>query len=100
MDATGKVDGVHKRLRIAKAREEYEARADKQARKADLDEMITEGRQFACILADPFRASGFKQIYEWLADHRGLFIRGNRRELLIVLRAADWIELRRRHDEL
>ena len=46
------------------------------------------------------RASGFKQIYEWLADHRGLFIRGDRRELLIVLRAADWIELRRRQYEL
>src|SRR5271166_5619537 len=57
MDATGKVDGVHKRLRIAKARKEYEARPDKQARKADLDEMITEGRQFACILADRFHGA-------------------------------------------
>jgi len=46
------------------------------------------------------RATGFRQIYEYLGDHDGLFLRADRQELLIVLRAADWIELRRRHDEL
>jgi hypothetical protein len=39
------------------------------------------------------RASGFKQIYEWLGDRAGLFIRSDRKETLIVLRAADFIEL-------
>jgi len=59
-------------------------------------DILVDGERFEAKI----RASGFKQIYEWLGDHVGLFIRGDRRELLIVLRAADWIELRRRHDEL
>ena len=59
-------------------------------------DIVVNGKRFEAKI----RASGFKQIYEWLGDHRGLFIRSDRRELLIVLRAADWIELRRRHDEL
>jgi len=39
------------------------------------------------------RASGFRQIYEWLGDHSGLFIRSDRSPLLIVIPAADYIEL-------
>ena len=39
------------------------------------------------------RASGFKQIYDGLGDNAGLFIRSDRKETLIVLRAADFIEL-------
>jgi hypothetical protein len=59
-------------------------------------DIMVDGARFEAKI----RASGFKQIYEWLGDHRGLFIRSDRKELLIVIRAADWIELRRRHDEL
>ncbi len=55
-------------------------------------DVVVDGERFEAKI----RASGFRQVYEWLADHRGLFIRSDRRELLIVLRAADWIELRRR----
>jgi hypothetical protein len=59
-------------------------------------DLVIDGQRFEAKI----RAIGFRQIYTWFADHHGLFIRSDRRELLIVLRAADWIELRRRHDEL
>jgi len=39
------------------------------------------------------RATGFKQIYDYLGDNAGLFIRADRQEPLIVIRLADWIEL-------
>jgi hypothetical protein len=39
------------------------------------------------------RANGFKQIYEWLGDNFGLFIRSDRNPRLVVLREADLIEI-------
>lgn len=39
------------------------------------------------------RADGFRQIYDWLANHKGLFIRADRRERLVVLRESDLIRL-------
>ena len=38
--------------------------------------------------------SGFKSLYDWLGDNSGLFLRADRKELLIVIRAKDWIELK------
>jgi len=46
------------------------------------------------------RADGFKEIYKWIDGNRGLFLRADRQEALIVVRLSDWIKLRRRHDEL
>lgn len=39
------------------------------------------------------RADGFKQIYEWLGAHRGLFIRSDRNAALVVLRVSDFIDV-------
>lgn len=41
------------------------------------------------------RADGFRQLYSWLAEHKGLFIRADRRERLVVLRESDFIKLAR-----
>jgi len=54
MDATGKVDGVFKKMNMLRAREEYEARADKGPAVADgLSALIESGQKFSVILADP-----------------------------------------------
>jgi Holliday junction resolvase len=42
------------------------------------------------------RSTGFRQIYSWLGDNAGLFIRSDRNEALIVLRVEDWIALKTR----
>ncbi len=39
------------------------------------------------------RADGFKEIYAWLADHYGLFIRADRKQALVVLRLDDFLDL-------
>lgn len=39
------------------------------------------------------RAGGFVTLYTWLSDHYGLFVKSDRHEPLIVLRASDFIEL-------
>jgi hypothetical protein len=52
-------------------------------------DILIDGKRYEAKI----RASGFRQIYEWLGDHAGLFIRSDRRETLIVIRAADFIEL-------
>jgi len=39
------------------------------------------------------RADGFKEIYSWLADHHGLFIRADRKEALVVLRLSDFLDV-------
>jgi len=39
------------------------------------------------------RADGFKEIYRWLDKHKGLFLRADRRDALVVLRMADFCEL-------
>ena len=39
------------------------------------------------------RANGFRQIYDWLGDNFGLFIRSDRNPRLVVLREADLIEM-------
>ena len=39
------------------------------------------------------RAAGFKQIYDWLGTHFGLFIGADRRETLVVLRLSDFAKL-------
>ena len=39
------------------------------------------------------RANGFKQIYDWLGSHKGLFIRSDRNTPLVVLRVSDFIAL-------
>jgi len=39
------------------------------------------------------RADGFKEIYRWLDKHKGLFLRADRRDALVVLRMADFSEL-------
>jgi Holliday junction resolvase len=44
------------------------------------------------------RASGFKQIYDWLGGNAGLFIRSDRQEPLIVVRLSDWIELKTKRE--
>jgi len=54
MDATGKVDGVFKKMNMLRAREEYEARADKGPAVADnLSALIESGQKFSVILVDP-----------------------------------------------
>lgn len=35
------------------------------------------------------RATGFAQIYEWLGDNYGLFIKADRKEVLVVMRLSD-----------
>lgn len=40
------------------------------------------------------RAAGFKQIYGWLRDNYALVIGADRQEPLIVLRLADFVELK------
>lgn len=42
------------------------------------------------------RADGFREIYKWLSEHYGLFLRADRCERLVVLRERDFIELARR----
>jgi hypothetical protein len=39
------------------------------------------------------RSRGFTQIYEWLGANKGLFIKADRHETLVVLRLGDWLEL-------
>lgn len=39
------------------------------------------------------RAAGFKEIYNWLSEHFGLFIRADRKDRLVVLREADFRRL-------
>jgi hypothetical protein len=39
------------------------------------------------------RATGFKQIYEWMADHYGVVIRADRAEPLICVRLKDFARL-------
>jgi hypothetical protein len=39
------------------------------------------------------RAGGFKRIYDWLGDHYGLFLRADRKESLVVIRARDFAQL-------
>ncbi len=46
------------------------------------------------------RAEGFRELYTWIAGNAGVFLRADRQEPLIVVRLSDWIELRRRRDEL
>ena len=52
-------------------------------------DILIDGKRFEAKI----RSTGFKQIYDYLADNAGLFIRADRREALIVLRVEDWIEL-------
>lgn len=42
------------------------------------------------------RANGFRQIYDWLGSHYGLFIRADREPALVVIRVSDLIELMRK----
>jgi hypothetical protein len=46
------------------------------------------------------RASGFKQIYSWLADNDFLAVRDDRREMLVILRAGDLKLILQEMDEL
>ncbi len=39
------------------------------------------------------RASGFKQLYDWLGSNRLLFVRSDRNPGLVVLRVSDLIEI-------
>jgi hypothetical protein len=39
------------------------------------------------------RSKGFSQIYDWLRDHYGLFIRADNRDRLVVMRETDFQEL-------
>src|SRR4051812_16244995 len=39
------------------------------------------------------RARGFRQIYDWLADHYGLFIAQDRADTLVVLRIDHFVQL-------
>lgn len=52
-------------------------------------DLRVEGKVFEAKI----RASGFKQLYTWLGDHFGLFLRADRQEALVVLRLTDFIEL-------
>lgn len=45
------------------------------------------------------RASGFKQIYGWLADNYGIVLRADREQPLICIRLTDFVELARLSDE-
>ena len=53
-------------------------------------DIIIDGERFEAKI----RQSGFKQIYDWLGDNNGLFLRADRQELLIVVRAEDWVALK------
>ncbi len=46
-------------------------------------------RDFEC----KWRAIGFKEIYKWIKPRRGLFIKADRQEGLVVLRISDFTEL-------
>lgn len=46
-------------------------------------------RDFEC----KWRANGFKEIYKWLKPRRGLFVKADRQEGLVVLRISDFSEL-------
>lgn len=39
------------------------------------------------------RGTGFSRLYTWLADHYGLFVKADRKAMLVVLRAEDFAEL-------
>lgn len=53
------------------------------------DDVLIEGMRFEC----KSRADGFKQIYGWLGDCEGLFLRADRQEALVVIRAREYMEL-------
>lgn len=40
-----------------------------------------------------WRANGFREIYKWLKPRKGLFIKADRQEGLVVLRISDFIQL-------
>lgn len=46
-------------------------------------------RDFEC----KWRANGFREIYKWLKPRRGLFVKADRQEGLVVLRISDFTEL-------
>ena len=39
------------------------------------------------------RATGFKQLYEWLGSHKLLFVRSDRNPRLVVLRESDFLRI-------
>jgi hypothetical protein len=43
------------------------------------------------------RATGFKQLYDWLGSNRLLFVKSDRNPQLVVLRQSDFIDLIKRH---
>jgi hypothetical protein len=45
------------------------------------------------------RASGFKQIYNWLEPCFGLFLRADYNEPLVVLRAKDFMEILQQNEK-
>jgi hypothetical protein len=45
------------------------------------------------------RATGFRQLYAWLAGHYGLVLKADRQEPLICLRLTDFARLARKADE-
>lgn len=56
---------------------------------------------FACLGQDwtaesKVRASGFAQLYRWIAPVRALFVKQDRAETLVVVRLSDFVELVRR----
>ena len=55
-----------------------------------IGDILVDGEVFEAKI----RQSGFVQIYDWLGDNAGLFIRADRQELLIVVRVSDWIKLK------
>jgi len=53
------------------------------------DDVIIENIRYEC----KSRAGGFKQIYKWLGDCAGLFIKDDRQDALVVIRAKDYMDL-------
>ena len=53
MDKTGKVDAAHKMLKVARARDDYQARREQGGRVSDLVALAASGYRAACIVADP-----------------------------------------------
>ncbi len=53
-------------------------------------DIIVEGRlRFEAKL----RADGFRELYKWLEENDGLFLRADRRQTLVVVRLSDFVSV-------
>ena len=52
-------------------------------------DILIRGRRYEAKI----RCNGFLELYKWIDGNHGVILRADRREGLVVLRVADWIEL-------